>query len=97
MRTLAERLSWARAQAGLSQRGLAKAAGIKSPRHIGFLESGQNDNPGLKTLRSLGKALGVTFGWLANGEGPLPDAPRIKRIAQLAYSRAEDRASKGAA
>lgn len=98
MRTLAERLSWAREQSGLSQRGLARAAGLPSERHIGFLESGERDNPELKTLQAIACALGVTVGWLADGDQPEPKPEQVKRASKRAFAAAEARrASKGAA
>jgi len=98
MRTLSERLAWAREQTGLSQRGLARAAGLQSERHIGFLESGERDNPELKTLQAIAAALGATVGWLADGNLPAPNARHIKKTAQAALAAADARkASKGAA
>lgn len=89
MRTLAERLAWARCASGLSARGLARAARLQSERHIGFLESGERDNPELKTLQAIAGALGVTVGWLADGDEPFPDPAHIKAVAQAAFATAE--------
>lgn len=85
MRTFSERLRWARAATGLSARRLGVAARLPSNRHIGFLESGQHENPALKTLQALAGALGVTVGWLANGEGRKPAAKRVRATALSAY------------
>lgn len=79
MNTLADRLRWAREEAGLSARGLAKLAGLASERHVGLIEEGKRDNPELKTLRAISSALGVTVGWLANGDEPAPAVEDIKR------------------
>lgn len=89
MQTLGERLSWALSQTGLSQRGLARAAKLQSQRHIGLLSSGERDNPELKTLQAIAGALGVSVGWLAEGEGQTPDPEHIKITALAAYAAAE--------
>lgn len=89
MQTLAERLKWALDESGLSQRGLARAAGLQSERHIGFLVNGERDNPELKTLQAIAAALGVTVGWLANGDEPSPDPVHLKATAQAAFTKAE--------
>ena len=56
---LSENVKRIRRQKGLSQDKLAKAAGITLTTVV-KIESGANDNPTLKTLRSLAEALGVT-------------------------------------
>lgn len=66
MRTLAERLIWAREQKQLTQEGLAKLVGV-SQGTIGNLEAGIR-----KTTRSIleiAKALDVDAMWLQNGTG----------------------------
>lgn len=78
MQTLAKRLTWARKAAAISQRSLARRAKLASERHIGLIESGDRDNPELKTLEAIAGALGVAVGWLASGEGPKPTAEQIK-------------------
>jgi len=78
MQTLAKRLDWARSKSGVSQRRLAKLAGLKSERHISQLEKGERLNPELKTLTAIAGALGVSVGWLANGEGQMPDESAIR-------------------
>jgi transcriptional regulator with XRE-family HTH domain len=47
-----------RIQRGLSQRELAKIAGVSDP-YITLLETNQRTNPSLTVLRQLAKALGV--------------------------------------
>lgn len=79
MNTLADRLKWARGVTNLSARGLAKLAGLASERHIGLIEEGQRDNPELKTLKAISSTLGVSVGWLADGEEPAPSADDIRR------------------
>ena len=84
LKTLAERLKWARNQARISQRALARAAQLKSERHVGQFESGERDNPELKTLQALADALGLSIGWLANGDGEMPEAQAVQAAAILA-------------
>lgn len=79
MRTLASRLTWARKHSGLKQRALARLAGLKSERHVGLLESGDRDNPELKTLQAIADVLGVSVGWLASGEAPVPTPEGIRK------------------
>jgi len=78
MKTLAERLRWARGKTGLSQRGLAKLAKLKSERHICQLETGERLNPELKTLTAIADTLGLRVGWLASGEGDAPEETEIR-------------------
>lgn len=78
MQTLAKRLAWAREQSGVSQRRLAKLAGLKSERHVCQLESGERLNPELKTLTAIAGTLGVSVGWLASGEGERPEEATIR-------------------
>jgi phage repressor protein C with HTH and peptisase S24 domain len=66
MRTLAERLAWAREQRGLTQEALAKLAGV-SQSTIGNLESGLRSNP--RRIINIADALGVDPAWLAEGRG----------------------------
>lgn len=72
MRTLAERLIWAREQKQLTQEGLAKLVGV-SQSTIGNLEAGIR-----KTTRSIleiAKALDVDPMWLQNGTGVAVASP----------------------
>lgn len=80
MQTLSERLKWALDQSGLSQRALSRAAGLQSQRHIGFLASGDRDNPELKTVQAIANALGVSIAWLANGDDPAPSPEHLKAV-----------------
>ncbi len=84
MGTFSERLRWARAAAGLSARGLGIAARLSS-RHVWVLENDGHENPALKTLRALATALGVSVGWLGNGEGRRPAAKHVRAAAQAAF------------
>ena len=73
--TLAKRLSWARAQMGLSQQDLARAADV-SQGTIGNLEAGIRNTA--RKITSIAAALGVDPGWLADGTGhPIPGTGHI--------------------
>ncbi len=78
MQTLAERLKWALDKSGMSQRALGRAAGLPSNRHIGFLTSGDRDNPELNTIQAIASALNVSLDWLVNGDEPQPDEAALK-------------------
>jgi len=67
MKTLAERLSEARADAGLSQGALAKQAGCGQST-IASIERGRNQ--GSTILPRLAELLNVSALWLAEGRGP---------------------------
>lgn len=72
MRTLAERLTWAREQKKLTQEGLAKLSGV-SQGTIGNLESGFRQSA--RKIVDIALALDVDPIWLANGSGePKPAA-----------------------
>ncbi len=66
MRTLAERLTWARTQKHLSQEALARLSGV-SQSTIGNLESGLRLSA--RRITNIAEALGVSAIWLAEGVG----------------------------
>lgn len=66
MRTLAERLIWAREQKGLTQESLGKLSGV-SQSTIGNLESGLRQSA--RKIVDIARALDVDPVWLANGDG----------------------------
>lgn len=66
MRTLAERLVWARERKELTQEGLAKLAGV-SQGTIGNLESGTRQTA--RKIVEIAAALEVDAAWLAGGKG----------------------------
>ena len=68
MKTLAERLVWARTQKELSQSELAKLAGV-SQSTIGNLESGLRLSA--RRIANIADALGVSALWLAEGVGEI--------------------------
>lgn len=65
------RLKWARAQAGLTIRDLAKKASVPNSA-ITEIELG-NRIPRANTLEKLANALGVAPCWLVFGDGPAPE------------------------
>ncbi|WP_048996779.1 helix-turn-helix domain-containing protein [Burkholderia multivorans] len=76
MYTLAERLKWARINAGLSQEELGKKAGV-SQSTIGNLEAGTRSSA--RRLPQIANVLGVDALWLAEGLGK-PNAPGAAHI-----------------
>jgi transcriptional regulator with XRE-family HTH domain len=64
--------------AGISAIGLSKLAGLPSGSHVGLIESSARPNPTIETVRALAAALGVSVGWLANGEGEPPDPEAVR-------------------
>ncbi|MDR3412919.1 MAG: helix-turn-helix transcriptional regulator [Formivibrio sp.] len=83
MKSLAERLKWARSQKNLSQTALAKIAGV-SQSTIGNLESG--DRLSARKIAVIASALNVDALWLAEGKGASPEAPH--RGDDAAYAQA---------
>lgn len=68
LRTLAERLVFAREKAGFTQEALAKAAGVAQSTIAG-LESGYRK--GSAKLAQIAHALGISPIWLATGKGEM--------------------------
>lgn len=66
LNTVGERVKWARAQRGLSQKALAELAGVATGT-IGNLESGTRGRP--RELLSIARALGASVDWLDTGAG----------------------------
>lgn len=62
--SLAERITWARSHASLSQLTLAQAIGVKQSA-ISYLESGQTNRTSY--LPEIARACGVDISWLAFG------------------------------
>lgn len=73
MRTLAERLTWARERKQLTQAGLGKLAGV-SQGTIGNLESGLRKEA--RRIAQIASALDVDALWLADGKGAVPGASK---------------------
>jgi transcriptional regulator with XRE-family HTH domain len=74
---LAQRLKQLREAAGMTQQGLANAAGL-SMAVVSQLEQGLRADPRTSTLVALAKALGVTVDALAVGPGEAPKKKRKK-------------------
>ena len=75
-RAMPARLQLARQKAGLSLRGLAKAAGLSGPG-VQKIETGASV-PTIDNVEAIAKALGVSPGWLAFGIGRGPDGKKAK-------------------
>lgn len=71
MKTIAERLKFARIEKGWTQSQLAVASGV-STGTIGNIESGARQAKG--SLPQIAEALGVRHKWLYQGEGPMKAA-----------------------
>lgn len=80
MRTLAERLAWARTQKGLSQDALANEAKV-SQSTIGNLEA--NIRQTARKLPAIAHALGVSSIWLAEGKGPIWESIKVGDATEL--------------
>lgn len=78
MKTLAERLKFARGLKSWSQAQLASASGL-SQSTIGNIEAGTRQSRG--SLPELAKALGISYEWLANGIGEISVADSPKETA----------------
>ncbi len=80
MRTVAERLTWARKRSGYeSAAEAARALGMAEPT-VRAHENGTRE-PGKPNLRKYSRAFRVPYSWLANGEG----APDSRRLPVLGY------------
>ncbi|AZR58594.1 LexA family protein [Eikenella corrodens] len=78
MKTLQERLKFARAKKGLSQASLAKSIG-KSQSSIAAIEAGRNKET--TNIASLAMALGVNAVWLETGKGtPFGSSPNVHEL-----------------
>lgn len=78
MKTLAERLIWARTKKGISQETLAKNAGV-SQGSIGHLESGLRFSS--RKIISIAESLDVDPVWLSEGKGqPIPSSKSTPEI-----------------
>lgn len=95
MKTVAERLTWARTVAEgvrpsgiprLSQRELSQLAGLSS-RHVCSLEGGAlQGHMRADTAQALARVLGVRVSWLAYGEGRAPTLRAV--VAAVAKAKA---------
>ncbi|HRI48995.1 MAG TPA: helix-turn-helix transcriptional regulator [Pseudomonadota bacterium] len=68
---LSQRLRLAREKRGISRRDLAARLGGDKYSTLSKIEEGDS-MPGIDTVELLARALGVSAGWLAYGEGIAP-------------------------
>ena len=69
---LSQRLRAAREKRGISRRDLASRLGGDKYSTLSKIEEGES-MPGIDTVELLARALGVSAGWLAYGEGVAPE------------------------
>jgi len=69
---LSQRLRAAREKRGISRRDLASRLGGDKYSTLSKIEEGES-MPGIDTVELLARALGVSAGWLAYGEGTAPE------------------------
>lgn len=86
MKTLADRLTWARIQKEMTQQELAKAAGMAQST-VGGLETGVRMTA--RKVAVLAGVLGVNSMWLAEGNGQPGDAEGagLRQVAQRPRAR----------
>lgn len=80
MKSLAERLAWARNNQNLSQAALAKLSGV-AQSSIGNLESGIRFSS--KRIAHIAAALGVNMLWLAEGVGSPESTQEFRQVKAL--------------
>lgn len=71
--TFGQRVRIARTRAGLSQRQLADAIGVRSQQAIDYIENPKNAAQASRYTSEIARATGVDSGWLAREDGPSPD------------------------
>lgn len=82
-----KRLASARSEAGVTQRELAKRAGL-SGAYVAHIETGRIAEPSIYTVQALARALGVRPEWLAFGVGGRPVVmPRSKPVSRIYFIR----------
>ncbi|WP_346774582.1 helix-turn-helix domain-containing protein [Chromobacterium fluminis] len=83
MKTVGDRIRHARQQAKLSQKALARRAGVGTST-IGSLECGRSNSTTL--LIPIAKALSVNPSWLSTGKGD----PKAGHVSSGAYAQADN-------
>lgn len=68
VKSLPDRLQWVLRERRISRRRWSLAAGL-SQSHVGQLIRGDLEAPSAESLHALARAAGVSFRWLATGEG----------------------------
>ncbi|MDO8414049.1 MAG: helix-turn-helix domain-containing protein [Gallionellaceae bacterium] len=81
MTTFGDRIRMTRLAVGISQKELAKKAGV-SQGLIGQLESGRNQ--GSKYIVTIAKALNCPIEWLATGKGQMRGTPSTEILQAIA-------------
>lgn len=76
MKTMGERIKWARKQADLSQEQLGKAAGV-SKGAVSLWESSQTKNLKNTNLYAVAAATGVRAEWLVSGKGQVQEEKEV--------------------
>jgi transcriptional regulator with XRE-family HTH domain len=72
--TFGQRVRLARKRAGLSQKQLADAIGVRSQQAIDYIENPKNAAQASRYTSEIARATGVDAGWLAREDGPSPDS-----------------------
>jgi transcriptional regulator with XRE-family HTH domain len=88
---LAERLSWLRAQTGLTQNEFGKCCGV-TKGYISRLENARRQHPSRAFLRSCCEAFRIPWDWLEKGTGQLPIVHQLPRLVVGAASQKAGRA-----
>ncbi len=86
--TLRERLQFLLDAAGVSRREVSRLAGQASEAHVGMILRGEVASPRAATLDELARVFDVPAGWLAFGEGPIPDPAAVEAAVEAARARA---------
>ncbi|CAJ50555.1 putative transcriptional regulator, partial [Bordetella avium 197N] len=81
-----DRLRTARNTRGWTQKELAELSGL-TPSAIGNYESGQRAQASASAMLKLAEVLGVSPGWLAQGDSPAPPPPAPWPFPSVPYSR----------
>ena len=82
MKTIAERVKWAREKRGHSCAGLDEMADL-SCGHVAKIERGDAGDPSMTTVNKIAHALGVTPQWLMFGGGRRPTLKKAKPVREL--------------
>jgi transcriptional regulator with XRE-family HTH domain len=72
--TFGQRVRLARKRAGLSQKQLADAIGVRSQQAIDYIENPKNAAQASRYTSEIARVTGVDPGWLAREDGPSPDS-----------------------
>ena len=95
MKTLADRLRYARDAAGCPAVTLAALAGLASA-HVGMIERGERTRLEYSTLSRIARVLGVSAEWLGEGIGPEPTPDAVRAAVEASRLRAAHTPEAGA-